>query len=369
MSNNDFTDRQLKILALAPRVAACISLLCAVHMGRFCWKSRDRLYHRLMLCLSAHLVLFSIWTLYGSAAIPPDARTWGGYGSIATCTAQGFFMQISLAIPFYYVCLSIYSFLAVRHRFDVSKYAWIEKWIHIGVHVFPIGSAFYLWHARALNPGISVCWIESVPYGCGTDDLPCTRGPDNIFLVALICAGLPAFVCLILPTTVMICLYRETKFTHNAQQTRMVAHQAALYLCALYWSYVFNIINCCLWWVRNEQVFSTTLLSSININLLGVWILGIYLYFSNVPTTPTIRPHQDQTNNATKGDETSSQLQGEASSLDLGKPSTRQKNSFNIFDGTNATGEYADFIYEGDSEDLQNDRQESMRWATIQDHV
>ena len=43
--------------------------------------------------------------------------------------------------------------------------------------------------------------------------------------------------------------------------------------------------------------------------------------------------------------------------------------SFNIFDGTNAVGNFADFVFEGDSEDEERDEAESVRWVAIQGHV
>lgn len=42
---------------------------------------------------------------------------------------------------------------------------------------------------------------------------------------------------------------------------------------------------------------------------------------------------------------------------------------FNIFDGTNATGDLAEFIFDGDAEDIEADLYESKKWSTIQDHV
>ena len=43
--------------------------------------------------------------------------------------------------------------------------------------------------------------------------------------------------------------------------------------------------------------------------------------------------------------------------------------SFNIFDGTNAEGDFADFVFDGDSEDERYDQGETDRWREIQGHV
>merc|ERR1712238_401036 len=44
--------------------------------------------------------------------------------------------------------------------------------------------------------------------------------------------------------------------------------------------------------------------------------------------------------------------------------------SFNIFDGTNAaSGAFAAFIHDGDSEDERVDHAQTVHWEAIQDHV
>jgi len=48
---------------------------------------------------------------------------------------------------------------------------------------------------------------------------------------------------------------------------------------------------------------------------------------------------------------------------------SERKYSFNIFDGTNASGEYADYIYDGDSDDERNDNQQTDHWESVQNHI
>lgn len=408
----DFSESQYQIMTLAPRFAAVISLACAIYMATLAWASRKRLYHRLMFCLSLHLILFSLSSIYGTTAMPEDTpHVWKPRGTIQTCSLQGFALQVSMGAPLYYVCLSIYSFLAVRHNFEVSKYSWVEKWIHVGVHIFPVGSAIYLLLVDAFNPGISVCWIESIPFGCGAGtDVPCSRGPQNIFLVATVLAFLPVAFCLVVPTCVMVALYRETKRRQAAIQMEAstVAKQACLYLCALYWSYMFAIVNGFIWWYKDEPLFLPTLLAAVTLNLLGVWILGIYLYFRVVPPSPSPALHRmrrrkatpaankssvtttqaalepvleqelptnDNSAAATTASMTSTHRPEQASSssqVSSRQPSSelqRSSYSFNIFDGTNASGDYADFVFEGDSEEEREDMRESRRWHDIQEYL
>ena len=46
-----------------------------------------------------------------------------------------------------------------------------------------------------------------------------------------------------------------------------------------------------------------------------------------------------------------------------------RQSSFNIFDGTNATGGFSEFVHGGDSDDEEADNNETKHWNTIQDHV
>merc|ERR1719247_842880 len=112
----------------------------------FCvaWKRRKtNVFHRLMLALSVHMLMWSAWQIVGTAAVPvgtPD--THGAFGNTATCTAQGFFNQFSgICIPFYYAFLSVYSWAVMVHaNFNPTRYSWIEPYIHALVHVFPLVS-------------------------------------------------------------------------------------------------------------------------------------------------------------------------------------------------------------------------------------
>ena len=53
-------------------------------------------------------------------------------------------------------------------------------------------------------------------------------------------------------------------------------------------------------------------------------------------------------------------------------PNPRQSSarySFNIFDGTNATGTFAEFVHDGDSDDEQTDNEMTDHWAAVQDYI
>jgi len=51
------------------------------------------------------------------------------------------------------------------------------------------------------------------------------------------------------------------------------------------------------------------------------------------------------------------------------KSAPRPRYSFNIFDGTGASGAFASFIHDGDSDDEKVDNAATEHWAAVQDHI
>lgn len=164
-----FTETQAKVLSITSSVTAAVSLICASYMCYTCYQNRSRMFHRLMMGLSIHLLVVAIWRMYGTAAVPPSEHhnVWGARGTTATCSAQGFFLQVSFGVPCYYASLAVYSFQAVRFNFERKKYEWIEKYIHAAVNAWAFGSAIYLLAIEAFNPSLhGICWIHSMPFAC-----------------------------------------------------------------------------------------------------------------------------------------------------------------------------------------------------------
>lgn len=398
--DNSFTESQSMAMSIGSRIAASISFLCAVYMVFRCYLNRGRVFHRLMLGLSLHLMLSCIWNLWGTAAVPApkDGESnvvWGARGTIQTCSAQGFFIQVSQAVPFYYAFLSLYSFQAVRNNFHVKKYRRTELWIHLFVHVFPISSAIYLLTIEAFNPTDHFnCWINSVPIGCGEDSgITCERGPQNIEHVAWIFAALPAMVILLIPTICMILLviYVTKRQAQDAMDYGTVAKQAGLYLLGLYWTYIFTMINNGIQWRSDNMYFPLALLDVVNVNLVGVWILLVYRYFADSsPKTSSELSLKELTKNPavenmTATMEMSAEVRNSLGLSESGAPVSRRRTSssarqdvspessgslsFNIFDGTNPSEANAQYIFAGDDADLAEDAEQSKYWSDIQDHI
>ena len=204
--------------------------------------------------MSFYLLLTGICFLVGTAAVPTgkdDNAIGNSIGTTTTCTIQGFLIHLGSMISIsYYCCYSIYSYVGVTHNFQVTKIKWIEKYIHIGVHIYPISSAIYLMHKQALNStGIGFCHIGSSPLGCsgwfesrqdeddtGIDDDKCDRGPERLTIIRYTLWTLPLLLCLFCTTTTMILLYLKVKQKQDQIyiHSNTVAYQSIIYLSALY---------------------------------------------------------------------------------------------------------------------------------------
>ena len=285
------------------------------------------------MAMACHLFSDACWALYGQAAVPTGTpRTYGtALGSVQTCTAQGFFNQIALTVWMYYACLSLYSYVAVYNHFDVTKYRWVARYIHVGAHAYPVATALYVLSVEGFNYSGDVgCYVSSIPVGCGDDaGVVCERGPQNISVVSWIVSGIPVLFFLLFPTVIMIALYchlRNTKpkrkrneepgtpsspssslsssaaaVPHQSSPSEgkvsesvphqptiaasTAARQGGIYLFVVYWSYIFAIVNQLIrvYGVSSENntaAFAISMLSNINLALQGFWIFLIYRWFT-----------------------------------------------------------------------------------------
>ena len=136
-----------------------------------------------------------------------------------------------------------------------------------------------------------------------------------------------------------------------------------------------------------------------NYALFSLWVMLSYLYFSikkkPISTTVTVNDNNNNTSNDTENqleDEVNANSAEQKTSNDfifnsqriIGTPmmstergtatatetvAQQPKYSFNIFDGTGASGAFAEFIHDGDSDDENEDNAQTDHWAAVQDHI
>jgi len=327
------------------------------------------------------------------------------FGTIATCTTQGFFIYVTGFISiFYYGSFSIYSYVGVLNNFKKSKIIWVEKYIYILVYFYPLISGFYILSQKGFNDsGYGVCSMSSSPLGCWLDptSIPCERGPESRLTVLF--RIIPEVLALILPTIVMVVLFvRVRKCQENIFiDAQSIAKQGIVYLVVLYWTILPFLIGTLLGRLDFKGIINSQFLHpyyiaiQMNFSIFALWAMLSYFYFSvEKKTTSTKATGND---NSSKRNATEITLENEMNTLDTSKhhdyiftsqefaiqdttpmptpatvteKSTQQpRYSFNIFDGTGASGAFASFIHDGDSDDEKVDNAATEHWAAVQGHI
>jgi hypothetical protein len=347
--------------------------------------------------MSLYLLLYSVVLLWGAAAIPGTTQnTLGDYafkGTVLTCTIQGFLhYYLQVVAIFYYCSFSVYSYVCVTNRFDATKYGFIEKYLHVGVHVYPLVTAIYFLTIQGYNDtGQGLCGIANDPWGCGRGDplsadyVPCHRGPGDSSQLFYVAWMIVSVVELLAPTMVMIALYaavRQQKSQAEPSAASRVpqmnpntmAKQAAIYLFVVYWVVLPFF---CYEAARLSRGPTTIGMAkdlaplifwgNVNIALFGLWALGMYWYFSRTKkTTPQPKTPMDELPESIFGS------RNELGAVEESSPGALEEDprfSFNIFDGTNASDAFAEFVYEGDESDIDENQKTNDYWeGEIQDH-
>ena len=161
----------------------------------------------LIIGMSIHLLVEGVFLVYGAAASPLS-----NFGTIGTCTTQGFFIYVTdMTALFYYCSFSIYSYVGVLNNFESSKIIWVENYIHVFVHIYPICSAFYILSQQGFNDlGFGICFLSGSPAQCWLDSsIPCERGPESRLMNLLY--YVPVLLLMILSSIIMVILFVKVR--------------------------------------------------------------------------------------------------------------------------------------------------------------
>jgi len=381
----------LKVNEVVPRVVGAITFLSSLYMLGIAWKRRQWLFHRLVFGMSTHLILGSVFVMYGNLAIPSDDAS--SNGTIATCTTQGFIIRFcAISAIFYYSSFSIYSYVGVLNNFKKAKIIWIEKWIHLFVHIYPFTTGIYFLSIQGYNnKGTGFCSVASAPLRCEFDpDIACERGFQDRKIMKWI-QIVPQVSILLFPTIVMVSLFLmvRKRQTRIYIQAKTIAQQSFVYCFCIYWVVVPFFIRI---FVHD---IAYTIFVLFNYSLFGFYSMIVYQYFtierkkktdtstslsdSNANNNNSIKNHELKPNNTNDNVSSNFIFNSQEIKNDVNNgpklrspaaPLSRSpRYTFNIFDGTNGNGEFSDFVYAGDSDDEKVDDEESKHWDCIQDHV
>jgi len=181
------TEAQAKALAIAPKFFAVLSFsgssfILKEVLGKK--RKRGQAFYRIMVAMSVSDLLFSTFTFLTSWPIPDDTpHLFGAVGNQQTCTMQGFFLQLGIVTPLYNFVLSLYYFLTLRMGWKQADFMKIEKYLHLGVITFGLGTSIAGLPLKLYNNAMAWCWIAPYPLDCeesfrGDGPGNCERG-DN----------------------------------------------------------------------------------------------------------------------------------------------------------------------------------------------
>ena len=123
-------------MAILPKCSAVPSLLGCTYIIQHVVRSpkrRNRVYHRLLLCMSFYDALWSIWNFVGTWTNPTDSNTWGAMGTTESCEFMGFVGHLSaLSSILYSVALTVFFLLVIVYGWSEAKIQkYCEPWFHM----------------------------------------------------------------------------------------------------------------------------------------------------------------------------------------------------------------------------------------------
>jgi len=160
----------------------------------------------------------------------PYALRSQAFGTQATCSAQGFFIQLGIAAPFFNGMLSIYYLLTVRYGWKEKKIKKLQKYFFGIPIIFALATAFASLGLSLYNNSIYWCWIAASPLLCDTtikerDGSDCERG-RNAWLFRWVFYFLPLFIIIFIATTSMILIYIAVKKTEQKSKKWRIASRS-----------------------------------------------------------------------------------------------------------------------------------------------
>ena len=175
---------------------------------------RKHPYHRMLFAMSIYDILESIWNFTSTWPMPKndsnDIRAIWSIGNTQTCSTQGFFLTLSVAVPIYNALLGVFYMLVIKYQYsDVTLRKWVEPTIHCIAGFWGFGTALTAGFMGMFNNANLWCWIAPYPHDCldtlrhGSDydpidnpnPNPCTRG-DNAWLYRWIFYFGPLWACI-----------------------------------------------------------------------------------------------------------------------------------------------------------------------------
>jgi len=290
-----FTLDQLKVLAIIPHVTGAMSVIGSSYIivdvlrDRSKWK---KTYNRLLFAMSCFDCVTSGG--FGFSTLPIPKGTPGVYnprGTTATCTVQGFFIQMSIIGPMYNMMLALYYYLMVNRRMSEGAIAAkVEVYMHAFCWISAFTMGFILLGLKMYNTATLWCWQNDYPSNCEGSygepgPVPCERGKHAWLFRWVFYYGL-LWVIIAITTLLMTLLYRGVRqqelkmrrydtrlktdsvdkaakkkaMKENTAQSRRVLNQAMFFMGAFILTFLAGSINRLTQLVSGKSVYGLLVL-------------------------------------------------------------------------------------------------------------
>jgi len=153
---------QRRVLAIVPKITGLCSMIGSLviitDVARDP-KKRSQTYSRIMMAMSCYDFVTSCMYALSTWPIPSGSGPLYAAGTTGTCTAQGFFIQLSLGAPLYNLSLAVYYLLVIKHGWSDVKLAKLERFVHPVVVATAFGIAIAGLPLKLYNNANVWCWI------------------------------------------------------------------------------------------------------------------------------------------------------------------------------------------------------------------
>jgi hypothetical protein len=209
-------------LAILPKISAGIAIPCSLFTIFEILNDTNRkgpgVIKRSILGMTIIDIGSSLAWFVSSWAVPQGTFPLST-GNRTTCNFQGFLLQLAIGAPLYNCTLAMYFLLMLKYRWTEKQLLIVERWAHLGILGFSLGTSILFLSLELYNPTGQICWVIGDPVNCSgsafhSTDIPCERGVNAWILGVTLFYG-PLWLCIILCVISMIVIYRVVSNTNR----------------------------------------------------------------------------------------------------------------------------------------------------------